>query len=127
MYPAVTKIYPISHVVKVSGFCTDFFSSKYIVAANPTQLHLPEGQEVIRYLSDNIRDKTSYIGKHYTPLKSFSLDENVTAIVYEKKSEYSKEDIIKVRDFYDSLYPEYPELFKDRFNGYIDYAFTNQT
>ena len=93
-----------------------FFDSNIIVTTNPVGTHLLEGsQQVITYLAEQIQDSNSYIGMHYTkdPLE-FQIINGYTVYIYYLTSDYTAEDYDKLRDYYDNLYPEQKEIFKNR-------------
>lgn len=97
------------------GFPTHFLQAKYVVTTSPIQEHMGKGQQiVIRYLAENLQNKESYIGKHYKFLDSVELQNKVVAKIYEKVSEYTEEDLQKIRDYCTNVYPEDKKLFADR-------------
>lgn len=101
------------------GFPTDFLSAAIVVTTEPVELHLREGtQEVVRYLSEQIKDPASPIGKHFMKdSRSFNLDRGVVAYIYIKTSEFSKADLEKIAEYYTNYYPGYDELFAKRILG----------
>ena len=96
------------------GFPTAVLNTDYIVTTTPVQTHLQTGQEVISYLADHLQDSTSYIGRHFSKIYEIELDDNIKALVYEKNSEFLKEDLEKMQQYYTQLYPNEDSLFKDR-------------
>lgn len=96
------------------GFRPEFFEADYIVTTNPIQTHLPSGQEVVTYLSANLQDANSYIGKHFIEIKNYKLDNNIDAKIYEKISDWTQDDIDEIKAYYDNLYPTHKDLFADR-------------
>lgn len=96
------------------GFNRDFLFASYIVATDPVETHLASGQEMVKYLSTSVQDSNSPIGKHYTLLKEVHLDNGVTAKIYARESGYMEEDLQAMRDYFDSIYPDYHEMFSDR-------------
>ncbi len=96
------------------GFSNNFLKADYIIATNPTETHLKKGQEVIIYLNESVINSDSYIGQHYKLIKTFDLDNNVKALIYEKISEYTQEDLDQIKQHYTELYPNHNELFADR-------------
>lgn len=96
------------------GFPTAFLSAEYVVTTTPIQTHLQTGQEVVRYLADNLKNPTSYIGTHFSEIYEIELDYNIKAVVYEKNSKFSNEDLEKMQQYYTQLYPNSDSLFKER-------------
>ncbi len=96
------------------GFPSSFLSVKYAVATNPVELHLASGQEVVRYLSEEIQNENSCIGRHYELIQEYELDHGVTAKIYRKTCEYTEDDLQSIRDHYSALYPGQEALFSDR-------------
>ncbi len=115
----VNNLLVTSDVDLRDGFPAQFFTADIIVVTQPVQLHLAEGtQEVVRFLAEEVMDNHSPIGRHFQKTeKSFSLDKNIIAYVYEKTSEYTPDDIQYIADYYSSLYPDYNWLFYDRITG----------
>ena len=87
-----------------------------MVVTNPVELHLPEGtQEVVRFLSEEIKKSDSPIGRHFEKLdRSYLLDDNVTAYIYKKISDFETSDYQYLANYYDSYYPGMEEMFSDR-------------
>lgn len=96
------------------GFPSSFLNSKYIVTTDPIQTHLPNGQEVIRYLATEIQKEDSYIGRHFTCEYQFNLDNGIIAKIYHKTTEFTETDSQRMRVYFSNLYPEYNSLFTDR-------------
>ncbi|MBQ3305943.1 hypothetical protein IJH02_00700 [Candidatus Saccharibacteria bacterium] len=102
------------------GFPEIFFAAHTIVTTNPIQTHLKEGsQEIIRYLSELIQQPDSYLGRHFVKDdKEFSLQKDVTALVYHKISPLDDEDYEKLTNYFDSLYPDHQARFGDRIHAF---------
>ncbi|MBE5912936.1 MAG: hypothetical protein E7274_02615 [Pseudobutyrivibrio ruminis] len=96
------------------GFPSGFLTAKYIVATDPVQLHLPDGQEVVSYLNDNVMNQESYLGQHFEKIYSREIEDGVNVIIYRKNSEFSEEDLLKLKDYYDNLYPDHYDMFGER-------------
>ncbi len=113
---ALHHMYATADVDLRDGFNPDFLKADYIVVTDPVQLHLAEGsQEVVRFLCEEIRKSESPIGRHFKKInKSFPLDNNVTAYIYEKISGFDSSDYEYLADYYDRYYPEHEELFSAR-------------
>lgn len=101
------------------GFPVDFLTAKIVVTTDPVQLHLAEGtQEVVRYLSEQVMDPSSPIGRHFTEESaSFQLDDGVQAHVYVKQSEFEERDLQLLASYFTGYYPGYKSLFADRILG----------
>ncbi|MCC3378376.1 hypothetical protein ACFQ5D_13180 [Paenibacillus farraposensis] len=98
------------HVDLRDGFPVSFFDSDYVVVATPTQYHLGEsGQKVIGLLEKEVMNGS--LKNNYKPLKSYTLDNNVQAIVLKKTSAISKETVEFIRSQFKEIYPDNPDLF----------------
>lgn len=103
------------------GFNTAFFTAEYVVTSTPASYHLaPENEQVITVLSDLIQQRDSFIGSHYREIGQFQLSKGVKALVYQRSSDFTISDVEQLRDKFQKIYPEYPELFVNRFNAYIE-------
>lgn len=111
---AVPNMIDGSHVDLRDGFPTAFLEAKYVVAATPTQTHLLTGQEVVIYLSESVRDKSTCIGRHFEKIYEIGLDDGVVAEIYEKISDFTNDDLAEIRNHFNNLYPGQTELFDDR-------------
>lgn len=112
---AIPTLYGTKDVDLRDGFPEELFTADVVIVAEPIQTHLPnETQKIITYLSELILDSDSYLGRHYDCLNEFILQGGVTAKVYNRNSQYSKEDYLKLRKYFDDIYGEYPELFRNR-------------
>lgn len=115
---AVPNVTSVTDVDLRDGFSDSFLSDRYVVTTIPTDTHLDSGQEVVKFISKEITDSESNVGKHYRMINSFQLDNNVVAYVYEKISEYSEDDLRYICDYFAKLYPGYEELFAERIKNY---------
>ncbi len=112
---AIPTLYGTKDVDLRDGFPEELFTADVVIVCEPIQTHLPdETQQIITYLSEMILDSDSYIGRHYDCINKFELDQGVTAKVYYRNSQYSKEDYLKLQKHFDVIYGEYPELFRNR-------------
>ena len=93
-----------------------FFDSNIIVTTSPIGTHLLDGsQQIITYLGEQIQDNNSYLGRHYEKdTKEFQITNGITVKIYYRTSELTADDYDKIRDYYDSLYPEQTTIFRDR-------------
>ena len=106
------------------GFSTKFFDTDYVLVAEPVQIHLlPQSQQVIVKTSE-LMVNPSPISRHFKQIKEYTLNpeiygvSTVTFRIYEKISPFEKSDIDFVEDYFVGLYPNQPELFKNRFEEY---------
>lgn len=113
-YNAVPNMDNTCDVDLRDGFPTEFLSANYIVTSDPVQTHLHTGQNVITYLAEGILDSNSYIGIHFKKTYELELGEGITALVYEKISQFSENDLELLRQYYTNLYPDNDSLFKER-------------
>ncbi len=99
-----------NHVDKRDGIPNHLLVSKYIVVADPVQVHLgAENQQVIDFFAREILDGT------YTPnlerIESIQITDKVTAHIYRRNSGYTEEFLNRVQAHFNALYPELEELF----------------
>lgn len=111
---AVPNMFNSNHIDLRDGFPTDFLQARYVVTTTPTQTHLASGQEIITYLSDSVQNSSNYLGMHFQKIYQIELDNHVVAEVYEKISDFTQDDLSKLRTYFCTLYPDSPELFADR-------------
>ncbi|RGL38361.1 hypothetical protein DXC69_07180 [Paenibacillus polymyxa] len=98
------------HVDLRDGFPVSFFESDYVVIALPTQYHLGEsGQKVVGILAEEVMNGS--LKNNFKPLKSYTLDNNVEAIVLKKTSSITKEKVELIRSQFRKIYPDNPDLF----------------
>ena len=105
------------------GFPINFFDADIIIVSAPVQTHLrPQDQSVVWKLSELVTSMP--LARHFKFVKEISLyptkkvKDCVTLKVYEKILPYEKSDIDLVENLFVSLYPNNPELFKNRFEKY---------
>ena len=111
-YDTIPNLDPSCEVDLRDGFPTEFLHAKYIVTTDPIQVHLKSGQEVVKYLASKIQNETTYIGRHYQKIYEIKLDDGYAAKVYEKRSEYTQEDLEKIREHFEKMYPGHDEMFR---------------
>ena len=113
---ALHNMYWTADVDLRDGFNTDFLNADYVVVTDPVQLHLAEGtQEVVRFLCEEIQNPESPVGRHFNKMnQSYLLDNDVTAYIYEKVSDFETSDYQYLADYYDEYYPGMDELFSTR-------------
>lgn len=101
-----------SHIDKRDGFPLDFFRAKYVVVANPLQLHQNrEGQQVVEILQSGMMDPNS-IRKGYKPIASYRVgqDNEIEVILFEKIAPLPYGEVKRISNFLKNTYPEYPNL-----------------
>lgn len=113
---ALHNMFRTSDVDLRDGFNTEFLCADYIIVTDPVQLHLKEGtQEVVRFLCEEVQNPDSPVGRHFRRMdQSYPLDNDVTAYVYEKISNFETSDYQYLADYYDNYYPGMGEMFSDR-------------
>lgn len=116
--PYEIKAVPYQYMTKTidlrDGFPIEMFNAGIVVVGDPIQANEESNAEnVVSYFAKEMLDENSYISRHYELTKSFELQNGITAKVYVKTSNYTKEDYVKLQKYFDQLYPDYPELFHD--------------
>ena len=114
--PGIHHMYWGSDVDLRDGFSENFLYADYVVVTDPVQLHLKDGtQEVVRFLCEEIQKEASPIGRHFVRMEqSYNLDNNVTAYIYEKISDFETADYQYMAAYYDNYYPGMEDLFSNR-------------
>lgn len=91
------------------GFPDYFYDASYIVVCDPIQYHLrPEDQRTIGILAEAILSGKDC--ENLELLKTFDLDEGVTAKVYHKTGEYSTAFKQRIAEQFYAAYPDVPIL-----------------
>ena len=110
------------------GFNTQFFNADFVVASSPVSLHMSEqNEQVVSFLNGQVMDSQSPIGKHYRRIRAFSFADGytdaargtTTVYVYERISDFTKDDVRYVKSVFHKKYPQLPKLFDDRFDSYL--------
>lgn len=109
----------VSHVDLRDGFNTKFFDSDIIIACDPPQYHLWQGQEVILRLNE-VMLSDNVFSENYTVRNEYALDEGVKATVFVKEKPLERADIEYIKDIFENIYPEYPDLFSNRITAYLN-------
>ena len=72
-------------------------------------------QRVISFLWEEMQDQNSPIGRHFAKVdQSFQLDNDVTAYVYKRVSNFEQSDYQYVANYYNEFYPDASKLFYGR-------------
>ena len=103
------------------GFPVGFLRARYVVVCDPVQTHVPniETQSVVLEINSLISDRGGQIGKSYSLLDEYDLDNGVHAYLFELNGALSREQIEYVQSIFDSIYPGESELFHDRIGSYL--------
>lgn len=102
------------------GFSTELLKAKYVVVCDPVQLHLAAGtQKVIEIPANEILGGTG-IGANYEYMQEWTLDRGVKAKLYRLAKDFSQQDIRELAARFDAVYPDYPQLFKNRILSMIE-------
>jgi hypothetical protein len=104
---------PHSHVDKIDGLPHELFKSRYIIVVSPNWSHLnPERQLVVGYFLNNIIKQQEF-GLNYKIVTSVtqSLEDGSKIHIFEKKAEYTPQQIDKIENFFFNKYPDYRKIF----------------
>lgn len=108
------------------GFFTSFFDAGYVLVNDPNteimkSITYRNGSQLTEfYIINEIKNTQSVIGKHYEEILKYDLSEGNGVKIYKKISSYSKEDLVYLRDYFDSVYPKAKNLFYERLDLYIN-------
>jgi hypothetical protein len=110
-YPTVKNAAPEVMITacldKRDGFPNHMFLARHVVVGSPPQYHLPPGeQRVIGIIAETLLG-TDGAHDHYKQIEVFDLDDEVQAIVLEKREAWS-------RDTRDALSAEFRAAYPDR-------------
>lgn len=102
---AIPNLLPTNNVDLSDGFPYQFMGAKYIVVADPIQLHLGKNnQMVVWFFANNILAQSSF-GQNYKLLKVFSIDKNIKINVYEKEKCFTGEQLEDITNSFKNYYP----------------------
>lgn len=105
-----------SNVDLRDGFPISFLSSDIVVVADPIQYHLrPEDQQVVGLLAKEILNG-NVINNNFAFVKEYVIDQGVKLKVYKKQKQFNDQQIQYLRNAFDAIYPNSPDLFKNRIN-----------
>ncbi len=118
-------LYTASQVDLRDGFHTGFFDADVVIDCEPLQVHLaPEDQSVITLLHSLFAENQNVnFSRSYTCVSSYTLDGGVQVNLYVKQKKLQRTQIEYVRDLFRQRYGEYPALFEDRFDAYMNEKF----
>lgn len=98
------------------GFSTELPKAKYVVVCDPVQLHLAAGtQRVMGIPANEILG-----GANYEYMQEWTLDRGVKAKLYRLAKDFSQQDIRELAARFDVVYPDYPQVFKNRILSMIE-------
>lgn len=117
-YTLPFNIYVTSQVDLRDGINTDFFDAEVVLACNPVQSSLSSGHDLLLLLNDIFLTENCF-SENYNLVETFTLDDDVEVMVFVKTRDLEKSDIEYIRDIFEGIYPEYPELFETRIDNYI--------
>ena len=119
---ALPNLFGSGNVDLRDGFAINFFDADYVIVLEPFQNDLQAQDQTIILKPYELITTPSPISRHFKQIKeyTFSLDgiSTVKFKLYEKISPYEKADIDFVENIFEKLYPNQPELFKNRFENY---------
>ena len=96
------------------GFPSGFLEASVVAVTRP----VTSKQEVIAFLSREIMNDNSPVGKHFKRNeRTFMLDEDVEVIIYEKVSEFEHDDLEYMAAHFSAVYPKYDHIFAKRILG----------
>ncbi len=99
-----------AHVDKRDGFPNHFLVAKYIVVADPVQVHLgEENQQVVAFLAREILDGT--YTQNLTKIETVQITKDIKAHIYRRDSGYSVAFLDRLRTHFETIYPEHPFLY----------------
>lgn len=124
-FNAIPRWYPSSDVDLRDGFNTSLFDAGVVVVEEPTpDLEIENYQKhiygVIWFLSEQIRNADSPIGRHYQLFEQYNLQNERIGDIYIKVSDWEMADYRYLMDFYDELYPDNKDIFSERIQEYVD-------
>ena len=108
-YNAINNFFGTAHVDKRDGFPNPLLVAKYIVVADPVQVHLGvENQRIIEYFVNTISEGN--LTPNLTKIESIDMGGGVTAHIYRRDSGYTDEFLNATKEYFAAVYPDYPNL-----------------
>lgn len=108
-YNAINNFFGTAHVDKRDGFPNPLLVAKYIVVADPVQVHLGvENQRIIEYFVNTISEGS--LTPNLTKIESIDMGGGVTAHIYRRDSGYTDEFLNATKEYFATVYPDYPNL-----------------
>ena len=84
--------------------------ANYVIITNPAGMYLPSGQENVRIISNALINQKG-IGRHYQEIAKYKIDDATDAIVYQKISDFSRDDVVDYINQFVAIYPETKEIY----------------
>jgi len=113
------QIYTTAHVDFRDGFFESLLEADYVLTIDPIEFHLEEQyQKVVSIPNQMIADKTTAFGECYVEVERIPFTDRTVSI----RKRMKVPSIASVRELeaaFDKVYPEYPQMFHDRFEAYI--------
>lgn len=107
---ALNNHFGTAHVDKRDGFPNNLLLAKYIVVADPVQVHLgEENQQIIAYFVKEILSGENT--PNLTEVYSESLADDVNIRIFRRDAGYTLDFLNKTKAHFESIYPDYPALY----------------
>ncbi len=107
---AISNLMATYNIDLRDGFPVCFFDADLLIVADPIQ----GDQQVISYLAGLVLDENSCLSDNYSEINRFELDDNIIVKLYLRDKLCDKEDYEIISNYYDAMFPDYPELFYNR-------------
>ena len=99
-------------VDRVNSLNWNIFNADYIVLGDPLQTHLgEENQEIIAFLVNDLLNGENMADAYLLRPDFFSLSNDVTVRIFERKRDLSHEELKFISDRLLSLYPDYEDKY----------------
>ncbi len=108
---AQKKYVGICHVDLRDRLRSDLFLADYVLVADPVQTHLRTGTQLVVTEPATSILKGTDIGKAYTKVKSYDLEQGVKAILFKKTRGFTAEEVTEHLEKYFAVYPEWRNSF----------------
>ncbi len=107
---AIPALLGTNHVDRRDGMPNHLLVSKFIVVADPVQVHLgTENQQVVDFFAREILDGT--YTQNLERIHSIKITDEVTAHIYRRNAGYSEAFLRRAQEHFNMLYPEHGEMF----------------
>jgi len=108
--PLADVLYQTQDVDKRDRFPTELFLADYVITTNPIDVHLGENnQQIVAYFKNQILN--GILKQNYTMVKTFSLEDDMKAIVLKKQKNVSSSQINEIKNYFKKLYPNYENMY----------------
>lgn len=113
------NIFTTAHVDFREGFYTTLLDAEYVLTISPTEYHLTEEyQKVVAIPSQLIGNEDSAFSQCYEEVANVPFEDRVVNI-YKRVKPVDLNSVRELEAAFDTVYPEYPDLFHNRFEQYI--------